>query len=155
MEGELGDTFITCGDVNAQSSLWDQPVTNQRGCALKAELCDFLFIHVSTASPTHPCTRPGDTDRTTDLALVSPKLAQWTYAKIIVSRSSDHLPVVYRNQGLVQDRNSNIYRFKYGKSDTGVTSKLQARKPAYTTNPRQKTAIQPHWWNKETQGSVD
>ena len=30
-------------------------------------------------------------------------------------------------------------------------SKLRARKPAHTTNPRQKAVIKPHWWNKEAQ----
>ena len=32
-------------------------------------------------------------------------------------------------------------------------SKLRAHKPAHTTNPRQKAAIQPPWWNKETQAA--
>ena len=35
----------------------------------------------------------------------------------------------------------------------GVMSKLRAHKPAHTTNPRQKAAIQPPWWNKETQAA--
>ena len=39
------------------------------------------------------------------------------------------------------------------KYDTGVMSKLRAHKPAHTTNPRQKAAIQLPWWNKETQAA--
>ena len=35
----------------------------------------------------------------------------------------------------------------------GVMSKLRAHMPAHTTNLRQKTAIQPPWWNKETQAA--
>ena len=35
----------------------------------------------------------------------------------------------------------------------GVMSKLRAHKPAHTTNPQQKAAIQPPWWNKETQAA--
>ena len=82
MEDELGDTIMICGDFNARSSLWDQHGTNQQGCALEAALSDVLFTPVSTASPTHPGTRQGDTDSTIDLTLVSPKLVPWTRADV-------------------------------------------------------------------------
>ena len=108
MEDELGDTIMICGDFNARSSLWDQHGTNQQGCALEAALSDVLFTPVTTASPTHPGTRQGDTDRTIDLALVSPKLVPWTRAETLASHGSDHLPAVFRNQGLSKDGNSNI-----------------------------------------------
>ena len=83
MEDELGDTIMICGDFNARSRLWDQHATNQQGCALEAALSDVLFTLVSTSSPTRPCTRRGDIDRTIDLTLVSPKLAPWTRAEIL------------------------------------------------------------------------
>ena len=158
MEDELGDTIMICGDFNARSSLWDQHGTNQQGCALEAALSDVLFTPVSTASPTHPGTRQGDTDSTIDLALVSPKLVPWTRAENLASHGSDHLPVVFSLQkpGIEQKRKLQ-YPFQYGKSDRksdmGVMSKLRAHNPAHTTNPRQKAAIQPPWWNKETQAA--
>ena len=154
MEDELGDTIMIYGDFNARSSLQDQHGTNQQGCALEAALSDVIFTPVSTASPTHPGTRQGDTDSTIDLALVSPKLVPWTRAETFASHGSDHLPVVFslQNPGIEQRRKLQ-YPFQYGKSDMGVMSKLRAHKPAHTTNPRQKADIQPPWWNKETQAA--
>ena len=131
------------GDFNARSSLWDQHGTNQQGCALEAALSDVLFTPVSTASPTHPETRQGDTDSTIDLALVSPKLAPWTRAETLASHWGDHLPVVFSLQ----------YPYNYDKSDTVVMSKLRARKPAPTTNSRQKAVIHPPWLNKENKAA--
>ena len=147
-------TIMICGDFNARLSLWDQHGTNQLGCALEAVLSDVLFTPVTTASPTHPGTRQGDTDSTIDLALVSPKFVPWTRAETLASHGSDHLPVVFSLQkpGFEQKRKLQ-YPFQYGKSDMGVMSKLRAHKPAHTTNPRQKAAIQPPWWNKETQAA--
>ena len=89
---------MICGDFNARSSLWDQHGTNQLGCALMEALSDVLFTLALTASPTHLVTRQGDTDSTVDLALVSPKLAPWTRAKIVGSHGSDHLPIVFSLQ---------------------------------------------------------
>ena len=92
MEDELGDTIMIFGDFNARSSPWDQHVTNQQGCVLEAALSDVLFTPLSTASPTHPGTRQGDTDSTIDLALVSPKFVPWTRAETLASHRSDQLP---------------------------------------------------------------
>ena len=133
-------------DFNARSSLWDQHVTNQQGCVLEAALSDVLFTPVSTASPTHPGTRQGDTDSTIDLALVSPKLVPWTRAETLASHRSDHLPVVFSQQkpGIEHKRKLHIR--------SSMVS-LRAHKPAHTTNPRQKAAIQPPWWDKETQAA--
>ena len=154
MEDELGDTIMICGDSNARSSLWDRHGTNQQGCALKAALSDVLFTPVPTANPTHPGTRQGDTYSTIDQALVSPQLAPWTLAETNASHGSDHLPVVFSPQKPgIEQRRKLQYPFKNGKSDMGVMSKLRARKPAHTTNPRQKAVIQPPWWNKETQAA--
>ena len=110
MEDQLGDTIMICGDFNARSSLWDQHGTNQQGCALEVALSDVLFTPVTTASPTHPGTRQGDTDSTIDLALVSPKLVPWTRTETLASHGSDHLPIVFSLQkpGIEQRRNSNI-----------------------------------------------
>ena len=68
--------------------------TNMAPASTEAALSDVLFTPVSTASPTHPGTRQGDTDSTIHLALVSPKLAPWTRAETLASHGSDHLPVV-------------------------------------------------------------
>ena len=145
---------MICGDSNARSSLWDQHGTNQQGCALEAPLSDVLFTPVSTASPTHPGTRQGDTYSTIDLALVSPNLVPWTRAETLASHESDHLPVVFSLQKPGTERRRKLqYPFQYGKSDMGVMSKLRAHKPAHATNLRQKSAIQPPWWNKETQAA--
>ena len=145
---------MICGDFNARSSLWDQHGTNQQGCALEAALSDVLFTPVTTASPTHPGTRQGDTDSTIDLALVSPKLVPWTRAETLTSHGSDHLPVVFSLQKAeIKPRRKPQYPFQYGMSDTGVMSKLRAHKPVHTTNLRQKAVIQPPWWNKETQAA--
>ena len=92
IEDELGDTIMICGDFNVRSSLWDQTSIGQQGCALEAALSDVLFTPVTTASPTHPGTRQGDTDSTIDPALVSPKLAPWTRAETLASHVSDHPP---------------------------------------------------------------
>ena len=116
---------MICGDSNAWSNLWDQHGTNQQGCVLEEALSDVLFTPVSTASPTHPGTRQGDTGSTIDLALVSPKLAPWTHAKTLASHESDHLPVVFSLQKPgIEQRRKFQYPFKYGKSDMGVMSKL-------------------------------
>ena len=134
--------------VKSVGPTWHQP------CALEAALSDVLFTPVTTASPTHPGTRQGDTDSTIDLALVSPKLVPWTRAETLASHGSGHLPVVFSLQkpGIEQKRKLQ-YPFQYGNCDMGVMSKLRAHKPAYTTNPQQKAAIQPPWWNKETQAA--
>ena len=93
---------------------------------------------MSTASPTHPGTRQGDTDSTIDLALVYPKLGPWTPADTLPSRRSDHLPVVFTLQKpRIDPRQKPQHPFKYGKSDMGVMSKLRAHKLA-------------PWWMKET-----
>ena len=140
--------------LNARSSLWNQHGTNQQGRALEAAFSDVLFTPVSTASPTHPGTRQGDTDSTIDLALVSPKLVPWTRAQTLASHASDHLPVVFSVQKPgIEQRRKLQYPFQYGKSDMGVMSKLRAHTPPHTANPRQKAAIQPPWWNKETQAA--
>ena len=93
MADKLGGTIMMCGDFNARSSLWAQHGTYQQGCALEAALLDVLFTPVSTASPTHPGTRQGDTDSTIGQALVSPKLVPWTCAETLASHRSDHLCV--------------------------------------------------------------
>ena len=124
MEDELGDTIMICGDSNARSSLWDQHGTNQQGCALEAALSDTLFTPVTTASPTHPGTRQGDTDSTIDLAQVSPKLAPWTRAETLASHGSDHLPEVLSLQEPgVELRRKPQYPFEYGKSRHGCDVK--------------------------------
>ena len=110
-------------NVNVRSSLWDQHGTNQQGCALEAALSDVLFTPVTTASPTHPGTRQGDTDSTIDLALVPAKLAPWTCAEALASHGSDYLPVVFSLQKPgIDPRQNPQHPFKYGKSDTGVMS---------------------------------
>ena len=146
MEDVLGDTIMIFGDFNARSSLWDQHVTNQQGCVLEAALSDVLFTPVSTASPTHPGTRQGDTDSTIDLALVSPKLVPWTRAETLASHGSGHLPVVFSVQKPGID-----YRRELHIRSSMVS--LRAHKPAHPTNQRQKAAIQPPWWDKETQAA--
>ena len=154
MEDELGDTIMISGDFNARSSLWDQHGTNQQGCPLEAALSDVLFTPVTRASPTHPGTRQGDTDSAIDLALVSPKLVPWTRAETLALHGSDHLLAVFSLQKPgIEQRRKLQYPFQYGKSDMGVISKLRAHKPAHTTNPQKKAAIQPPWWNKETQAA--
>ena len=141
------ETQLICGDFNARSNPRDQHGTSQLGCALEAALSDVLFTPVSTASPTHPGTRQGDTDSTIHLALVFPKLAAWTRAETLASHGSDHLPVVFSLQKPgIEPRLKPQYPFKYDKSDMAVMSKQRA----HTTNPRQKTVTQPPWWNKET-----
>ena len=103
-------------------------------------------------TPHTPGTRQGDTNSTNDLTLVSPKLAPWTHSETLALHGSDHLPVVFSLQKPeIEPRKKSQFPYKYGKSETGVVSKLRTRKPAHTTNPRQKTIIQPRWWNKETQ----
>ena len=134
MEDKLGDTITICVDFNARSSLWDQHGTNQQRCALEAALSDVLFTPVSTASPTHPGTRQGDTDSTLDLALVSPRLAPWTRAETLV--------VFSPQKPGIEPRRTPHYPFKYGESDTGEMKKLRTRKPAHTTSPQQKAVIQ-------------
>ena len=109
---------------------------------------------MSTTSSTHPGTRPCDTHSTIDLELVSPKLAPWTCAETLASHGSDHFPIVFSLQKPgIEPRRKSQYPFQYSKSDMGVMSKLPAHKSAHTTNPRQKAAIQPPWWNKETQAA--
>ena len=85
---------------------------------------------------------------------VSAKLVPWTRAETLASHGSNHLPVVFSPQKPeTEPRRKPQYPFQYGKSDMGVMSKLRAHQPAHITNPRQKAAIQPPWWNKETQAA--
>ena len=155
IEDELVDTLMIYGDdFNARSRLLDRHGTNQQGCALEEALRDVLFTSVSTESSTKPTARQGDKDSTINLVLVSPKLAPWTRPETLTSHGSDHLPVVFSPQKSgIEPTWTRQSPFKYGKSDTGVMSKLRARKPAYTINPQQKTTIQLPWPNKEAQAA--
>ena len=65
---------------------------------MEEALRDVLVTPVSTASPTHPGAREGDTDSTIDLALESPRLAPWTRAETLPPYGSDHLPIVFSLQ---------------------------------------------------------
>ena len=86
------------------------------------------------------------------MALVFPKLVPETRAETLASHAIHHFPVVFSLQKLgTEQRWKPQYPSQYGKSDMGVMSKLRAHKPVHTTNPRQKAAIQPPWWNKVTQ----
>ena len=106
--------------------------TNQQRCRLEEALSDVLFSPVSTARPTHPGARQGDTDRTLDLALVSPRLAPWTRAETLRSHRRGKILVVFSLQKPGDEpRWKPQYTFKYGNSDKVVISKLQERKPAH------------------------
>ena len=127
---------MICSDFNARSNLCDLQGTNQQGCSLEEALSDVLFSPVSTARPTHPGARQRDTDRTLDLALVSPRLAPLTRAETLASHRRGKILVVFSLQkpGNEQRRKPQ-YTFKYSNSDKVVISKLRERKPANTTNP--------------------
>ena len=63
-----------------------------------------------------------------------------------------YLPIVFSLQKPGNEPRKKVqYLFKYGKSDTGVMSKLQARKPAHTANLRQTALIHPPCRNKKPQ----
>ena len=83
LKDELGDADMICGDFNARSSLSDLHGTNQQGCALEEAASDVLFTLMSTGIRKHPGTRQGDTDSTSDLVPVSPKLAPWMCAETL------------------------------------------------------------------------
>ena len=71
---EPGDTIVMCGDFNARSSTCDQQGNNLQGEALEEALGDVIFNPVTTPLPTSLGSQ-GDMDSTTDLTLVSPRIA--------------------------------------------------------------------------------
>ena len=73
-EDEAKDTVVMCSDFNARSGMWDQQGNKPQGKALEEALGDVIFTPVTTPLPTHLGSRHGDTDSTTDLALVSPRM---------------------------------------------------------------------------------
>ena len=95
IEDELGDTTVTCGDFNAGSRMKDQQGNNPQGKALEEAFGDVVFNPVITLLPTHLGSRQGDTGSTTDLVLVSPRIAPWLGAETLIPHGNDHLPVVF------------------------------------------------------------
>ena len=95
IEDELGDTTVTCGDFNAGSRMKNQQGNNPQGKALEEALGDVVFNPVITLLPTRLGSRQGDTGSTTDLALVSPRIAPWPGAETLIPHGNDHLPVVF------------------------------------------------------------
>ena len=64
----------------------------------KPGLGDVVFNPLTTPLPTRLGSRQGrrDTNSTTDLALVPPKIALWLCSETLTPHTSDHLPMVFR-----------------------------------------------------------
>ena len=75
IEDQTADTIVTCGDFSARSGMWDQQGNNPQRKPLEETLGDVIFIPATTPVPTRLASRQGDTDSTTDLGLVSPRIA--------------------------------------------------------------------------------
>ena len=152
IEDELGDAIIMCGDFNARSQMWDSQGTNPQGRALEDKLVEILCDPFATAMPTHLGTRPGDTDSTIDLALVSPKLTPSINAQTLASHGSDHLPVAFSLQKpCKRTEKQTCSPFTYTSSDRNVISHLRAKKQQHAPTGQKRTKIQPPWWNSETE----
>ena len=98
IEDEFGDTIVVCGDFNARSKIWDTQGTNPQGLALEAALQESLLEPLATQTPTHLASRPGDSDSTIDLALISPRLITWLSAHTLGFHGSDQWCSVYYSQ---------------------------------------------------------
>ena len=150
IEDEFGDTIVVCGDFNARSKIWDTQGTNPQGLALEAALQESLLEPLATQTPTHLASRPGDSDSTIDLALISPRLITWLSAHTLGFHGSDHLPVVL---GLQKPTHKQCVRphnpFRYNRKGLDVVSRLRAKKARPVSKQDHRT--KPPWWNKETE----
>ena len=88
---------------------------------------DVVFDPATTPLPTRLGSRQGGTDSTTDLALVSPRIAPWLSAK--TPHGSDHLLVVFSLQKPATEQSIKPHTFRYERSGSGIVSKLRKRKP--------------------------
>ena len=130
LEDKLGNTIILCGDLNARSSSWDAEGTNRQGLALEDWLEEVVLKPLTTPTPTRLATRPGDSDSTIDIALISPSLTPWMAAETLASHGSDHMPVVF---SLIKPPKQNKTSktkcpFQYPRSQTDVISRLRVQK---------------------------
>ena len=75
IEDKTGDTTVTCSDLSARSGMCDQQGNNPQRKSLAETLGDVIFIPATTPVPTRVASRQGDKDSTTDLSLVSPRIA--------------------------------------------------------------------------------
>ena len=110
---------------------------------------DVIFTPVTTPLPTHLGSRHGDTDSTTDLALVSPKNA---HAKTLTPHGSDPLLVVFNLKRAAKKQNSKPHNpFRYERSGSDIMSKLRKQKPTQITKGSRKSKKKPPWWDSETE----
>ena len=132
--------------------MWDQQDNNPQWKVLEEALGDVIFTPVTTPVPTHLGSRHGDTDSTTDLALVSPRIAPWLSAETLTPHGSDHLLVVFSLQRAAKKQNSKPHNpFRYERSGSDIMSKLRRQKPTQITKGSRKSKKQPPWWNSETE----
>ena len=118
---------------------WNCASANRQGAVLEKTVYNFDAVCLQE---TRTC--PNQPQDDADLALVSQRLAPWTGTESHASHGSDHLAMVFSLQKPgIAPRWKPKYPFKHDKSDTGVMSKLPARKPAHTRNLPQKAVIQP------------
>ena len=116
---------------------------------------DVVFDPATTPLPTRLGSRQGGTDSTTDLALVSPRIAPWLSAK--TPHGSDHLLVVFSLQKPATEQSIKPHNpFRYERSGSDIVSKLRKRKPKKkSTKGARKSKKQLPWWDSETEKSVD
>ena len=132
------------GQVKHGGSTGNNPQRN----ALGETLGDVIFIPATTRLGS----RQGDTDSTTDLALVSPRIAPWLSAETLTPHGSDHLPVIFSLQKPANKQNSKQHNpFRYERSGSDIVSKLRKRKPSQSTNGSWKGKKQPPWWDSEAE----
>ena len=70
-------------------------------------LGDIIFTPVTSPLPTGLGSWQGDTDSTTDLALVSPRIAPWLSAEMLTPHGSDHLPGCSAYKGQLRSKTAN------------------------------------------------
>ena len=137
LEDQLGDTIILCGDLNARSNMWDAEGTNRQGLALEGMLEEVVFNTLTTPTPTRLATRPGDSDSTIDIALISPRLSPWMTAETLAPHGSDHVPVVF---SLLKPQTQNKTRtpkcpFQYPREPNDVINRLRWQKKGSSELP--------------------
>ena len=94
--------------------MWDQQDNKPQGKALEEALGDVIFTPATTPVPTHLGSRHGDTDSTTVLSLVLPRIAPWLSAETLTPHGSDHLLVVFSLHKSAKKQNSKPHNpFRY------------------------------------------
>ena len=133
--------------VKHVGSTGQQPTGESSGKSLG----DIIFTPVTSPLPTGLGSWQGDTDSTTDLALVSPRIAPWLSAEMLTPHGSDHLPGCSAYKGQLRSKTANHITpsgVKGGSKHCVKTARGNQEHKSWKAHGKSKK--QPPWWISET-----